>query len=114
MKRPENALTSHQAGPSMSRERRLCRPARHEGGFMDFDRARTIVHGARGQWLALALLAALPAVAAGQATTGTVRGTVRDQQGAVVPGTTVTVRNTDTNIARTAVTGDHGEYLVTN
>lgn len=81
---------------------------------MDFDTSRTIVRGARGQWLALALLVALPALAAGQATTGTVRGTVRDPQGAVVPGAAVTVRNTDTNIARTATTGDHGEYLVTN
>ena len=82
---------------------------------MDFDRARTIVQRcARRLWLALALGVALPALAAGQATTGTVRGTVRDQQGAVVPGATVTVRNTDTNSSRSAVSGDHGEYLVTN
>jgi hypothetical protein len=80
---------------------------------MDFDRARTIGRGAC-RWLAPALLIALPGLAAGQATTGTVRGTVRDPQGAVVPGVAVSVRNTDTNIARTAVTGDRGEYLVTN
>jgi hypothetical protein len=70
-----------------------------------------------GQPAAGAPAAAAPAVgapAAGQATTGTLRGHVRDQQSAVTPGATVTVRNIDTNAIRTTVTDDLGEYLVTN
>ena len=66
------------------------------------------------KWLILALLAGMPALAMGQATTGTIRGTVRDQQSAVVPGATVTIRQTDTNLVRAAVTGEQGEYIVTN
>ena len=65
-------------------------------------------------WGVIALLSALPALAAAQATTGTIRGVVRDQQGGVVPGVTISVRNTNTNVVRTAVTGGEGEYLVTN
>jgi hypothetical protein len=42
------------------------------------------------------------------------RGHVRDQQNAIAPGSSVTVRNIDTNAIRTAVTDEGGEYLVTN
>ncbi len=68
------------------------------------------VHG----WIIVLLFATLPAVATAQSTMGTIRGVVRDQQGGVVPGVTITARQTDTNVARTAVTGGQGEYLVTN
>lgn len=64
--------------------------------------------------VALALGLASAAPAAGQATTGTMRGQVHDQQGAVVPGATVTVRNIDTNALRTTMADDNGQYLVTN
>jgi len=49
-------------------------------------------------------------VAAAQTITGTVRGTVRDSQGAVVPGATVTAAS-DALAGRsaTAVTDDGGE-----
>ena len=82
---------------------------------MGFSRARTIVQRTRSTgWLVVALIVGIPVVAAGQSTTGTIRGAVRDQQGAVVPGVTVTVRQTDTNLTRTATTGAQGDYLVTN
>ena len=42
------------------------------------------------------------------------RGQVQDQQGAVVPGATVTVRNVDTNAIRTTTADDNGQFLVTN
>lgn len=61
---------------------------------------------------AIALLAALclaPAVW-GQATTGTISGTVTDATGASVPGANVTVRNLDTNISRSAVTESEGRF----
>jgi hypothetical protein len=41
---------------------------------------------------------------------GTISGTVTDQSGAVVPGATVTVTNTGTNAAFTAVTNEEGFY----
>lgn len=81
---------------------------------MHVENVRRILSPALHVWVAVALLAALPALAAAQATTGTIRGIVRDQQGGVVPGVTIAVRQTDTNVVRTAVTGAQGEYLVAN
>ena len=48
--------------------------------------------------------------AIGQLTTGTITGTVTDQTGAAVPGATVTLKNTDTGISRTAQTRENGKY----
>ncbi|MBI4458582.1 MAG: carboxypeptidase regulatory-like domain-containing protein, partial [Acidobacteria bacterium] len=39
-----------------------------------------------------------------QVTTGTISGTVSDSTGAVIPGATVTIRNTETGISRTVPT----------
>jgi hypothetical protein len=46
----------------------------------------------------------------GQATTGTISGTVQDVQGGMVPGATVNVRNLDTNISRSLTTGEDGKF----
>jgi hypothetical protein len=62
--------------------------------------------------LAFAISAATPAVA--QSTTGTIQGTVRDNQDAVVPGATVTVRNVQTNATRSGVTDAGGFYRFLN
>jgi hypothetical protein len=43
-----------------------------------------------------------------------IAGTVQDTTGAVVPGATVTVTNTNTGIARTVTAGADGAYVVTN
>lgn len=43
---------------------------------------------------------------------GTVAGTVTDPNGAVVPGASVTVKNTGTNIANSVTTSDEGSYTV--
>src|SRR5687768_12369031 len=51
----------------------------------------------------------LPAAAA-QTVTGTIHGTVIDTSGGVLPGATVTVRNTDTGAERTVVANDSGFY----
>lgn len=53
-------------------------------------------------------------LAMSQTTTGRIVGTVRDPTGAVLPRVTVTVRNIDTNVARTVSTNDVGDYVVTN
>jgi hypothetical protein len=50
--------------------------------------------------------------AAGQAsTTATVRGTVQDPTGGVLPGATVTATNTGTKAVQATVTDDRGQYL---
>ena len=51
------------------------------------------------------------ATAFGQvSTTATVRGTVEDSSGGVLPGATVTLTNTGTKAVQTAVTDDRGQY----
>ena len=68
------------------------------------------------RWLALLLLVVLAStsLAAAQATTGSIEGIVTDNQGLVVPGATVTVRNIDTNVSRSTVTGGDGGYRFLN
>jgi hypothetical protein len=57
---------------------------------------------------ALLILAAIPMAA--QLPTGTILGTVKDSSGASIPGATVTLRNTDTNLTKTAITEQDGSY----
>jgi hypothetical protein len=45
---------------------------------------------------------------------GRISGTVRDNQGGVVPNATVTITDTATNLVRTATTDDGGFYTATN
>ena len=49
-----------------------------------------------------------------QTITGQISGTVRDSQGGVLPGVTVTATNINTGIARTETTGVDGSYRFTN
>src|SRR5919202_6534653 len=61
--------------------------------------------------VAVAVLAtALPAAAQSQAMNGSIEGTVRDNSGAVLPGVTVTVTNTDTGVQRVVMTNEEGVY----
>src|SRR5216117_3017378 len=46
--------------------------------------------------------------------TAQITGTVKDQTGAVLPGVEVTATQTDTGIARTAVTNETGSYILSN
>ncbi len=62
--------------------------------------------------LACVLLTALPAAA--QFDRGQISGTIKDAQGAVVPGVTVTVTSLDTQAARTTVTDATGFYTFPN
>src|ERR1044071_7664937 len=55
----------------------------------------------------------LGAAAFAQTVTGTLQGTVRDPNGAVVPGATVLIRNVETGQERTATTNDEGLYVAT-
>ena len=58
--------------------------------------------------LSLALVS--PALAQSTAINGTIEGTVKDDQGAVLPGVTVTVANLDTGDQRVVVTNERGLY----
>ena len=60
--------------------------------------------------LIFALLLVPPIVAQTQITTGTIQGTVEDENGAVVPGATVEVKNLDTNSSRTMQTDESGRF----
>jgi len=58
--------------------------------------------------LAIFMMSGVTAIS--QLTTATITGTVTDQSGAAVPGVTVTLKNTDTGISRTAQTIENGKY----
>jgi hypothetical protein len=60
--------------------------------------------------MALAISASTVFAQSGVATAD-LAGTVTDPQGAVIPGATVTLRNSNTNIARTVTTDSDGRYV---
>jgi len=62
--------------------------------------------------LALIAVCALTGTAYGQsqAINGTIEGTVRDASGAVLPGVTVTITNTETGSQRVVVTNESGVF----
>ncbi|MBA3269243.1 MAG: TonB-dependent receptor [Acidobacteria bacterium] len=60
--------------------------------------------------LLVTLAMAAPASAQSQAINGTIEGTVVDDQGAVLPGVTVTVLNLDTGASRVVVTNESGLF----
>lgn len=58
------------------------------------------------------ILMLMASVALAQSFRGTIVGNVRDSSGAVLPGVGVTVTNTGTGAARTAVSSETGDYAV--
>lgn len=62
--------------------------------------------------LMLALLALLPLTASAQTHRGSVRGTVTDPNGAVIPGATIKITSQETGATRVATSGEDGEYTV--
>ena len=61
-----------------------------------------------------ALLAAAAVPAAAQTLYGSIVGVVKDAQGSVIPGATVTIVNTETNLTRDTVTDAQGAYNFIN
>ena len=59
---------------------------------------------------ALAMLLFGPSGVSAQVVTGTILGTVSDSSGGVMPGVTITIRNTGTEFTRTVVTDARGRY----
>src|SRR5204862_5693611 len=77
-------------------------------------RARSRNDASVAAWAAASfcMLLLTSSAAFGQAsTTASVRGSIQDTSGAVLPGATVTVTNTGTKAAQTAVTDSRGQYL---
>jgi hypothetical protein len=64
------------------------------------------------KFAAVLALLLLPSFAFAQQFKANLNGTVTDNQGAVVPGVTVTVTNTDTNVASESVTDSQGVFSV--
>jgi hypothetical protein len=62
---------------------------------------------------AIAALAAAAPAAFAQQTTGNITGRITDEQGAAVPGVTVTGKNTETGFVRTDVSDGEGIYRLT-
>src|SRR5690606_14625499 len=60
----------------------------------------------------IALAAGTPAAA--QSTLGTIRGTVNDAQGGVIPGASVIATDEDTGVARETVSDGEGLYELSN
>lgn len=60
---------------------------------------------------AFVLMLLNPRITVGQATTGSIIGTVTDPSGAGVSGATVTIRNRDQNTTTKVVTNESGNYL---
>ena len=64
--------------------------------------------------MGLATMLLLPGMAAGQAVTGVISGTITDAQGRVIPGATISITNEATRDARAGVTDDRGDFQITN
>src|SRR2546427_2584668 len=63
-------------------------------------------------WLACIMLLSFPLSLSAQTTTGTVRGYVKDQNGAPVADAEVQVRNAETGVQRTTVARSDGAYVL--
>jgi hypothetical protein len=75
-------------------------------------RVKRVRHTARvATFLLCTLLLASHSAFAQGSTTATIRGTVQDPTGGVLPGATVTTTNTGTKAVTTTVTDDRGQYL---
>src|SRR6266487_526589 len=71
------------------------------------------VHLLRALFVTLALCLGLTGIAVAQEVTGSIVGTVKDANGAVVKGATMTITNSDTKlVVRTVTTNDDGEFTV--
>ena len=60
----------------------------------------------------IAVFAVLASLTLGQVGSGTITGTITDQSGAIVPGATVEVRNTETGVVFRGVSTSAGNYTI--
>src|SRR5215471_3893938 len=69
---------------------------------------------AKCRTLAFVCLMTFPAIANAQSTAATIQGLVTDPKRAAIPEASVTATNTETNVQRTAITGEAGIYVIPN
>jgi outer membrane receptor protein involved in Fe transport len=69
---------------------------------------------ARMRTITILFLFMLPTAVGAQSTSATIRGHIRDSQGAVISGATVTVVATSIALERTVTTDSDGAYIITN
>jgi len=62
----------------------------------------------------IAVLMGFPTIVKAQRSTASINGTVRDPSGAVIPGATLTLINTQTSGRQTATTNEAGSYVILN
>ena len=83
-----------------------------------FSQASGILHVRRLAALSVLVIALIglcvPSTAHAQAANGTLLGNVKDESGAAVPGATITAIDVRTNISRTTVSNETGNYILTN
>jgi len=65
------------------------------------------------RWLAIFFFCFLAFSLKAQVDTGTIRGTVTDATGGVIPGAKVTIRNEGTSLTQSTTTSDSGNYVFT-
>ena len=65
-------------------------------------------------WAFLLLVVIAAAPAAAQLTTGTIRGTAKDETGGVLPGAEITITNVDTGTTRSLITNEQGRFEAPN
>ena len=76
-------------------------------------KAKRLVTGSGARFLALLILVLSGAFAAfGQQITGSIAGTVKDAQGAVVTTATIKATNADTGFMRSAPANGYGEFRI--
>src|SRR2546425_8828626 len=92
-------------------------PQLSRGAIRDSPKSRcyTCANSDREEFKMRVFIAALlfSAVTSAQTFRGAIQGTVIDSTGAAVPGAQITVTSVDTNLTRTVVTDDTGDYAFT-
>lgn len=78
------------------------------------NRARLVAARCRSLILVCAATLLCAASLYAQTVTGTLQGTITDPNGAVIPGATITIINTDTGLERTLTSSDEGFYVSAN
>ncbi len=78
-----------------------------------FSGRKGVLNGQQLGWLLLWIAIAAVSVY-GQSYQGGLRGAVRDAVGGVIPGVRLTLTNEDTNVARTTISNEAGEYAFAN
>ena len=104
-----SCVRHHRGRSVQARSARIVAPFFAAFAAFAFHRCRSVGHAARLLAVVLALAIATAPVHA-QGGNGQIEGVVRDEQAAVMPGATVTLRNQESGVTRVATTEADGHY----